>query len=71
MVIGIFVLCDLSKPFAGFFMLRWWGAIGRNAFSLYLLHGIIFWTWGAWLCLKLLIIGTPYWAAITVVFITS
>ncbi|UZJ56719.1 hypothetical protein CBS101457_006039 [Exobasidium rhododendri] len=71
MVVGIFVLCDLCKGFAGFFMLRWWGAIGRNAFSLYLLHGTIFWTWGAWLCLTLLNAGVPYWATITIVFLTS
>lgn len=71
MVIGIFLLCDLSQAFAGFFMLRWWSAIGRNAFSLYLLHGIIFWTWGAWLCLALLDIGTPYSVAVTIVFFTS
>lgn len=71
MVMGIFLLCDLCQGFAGFFMLRWWGAIGRNAFSLYLLHGTIFWTWGAWLSMQLLVAGCPYWAAMTIVFLTS
>lgn len=71
MVIGIFILCDLCQSFANFFMLRWWSALGRNGFSLYLLHGTIFWTWGAWLCIQLLTHNVPYWAAITIVFITS
>lgn len=71
MVVGMFLLADLCAPFATFFMLRFWGAVGRNAFSLFLLHGTIFWSWGAWLCLQLLKVGTPYWATVTIVFITS
>lgn len=71
MVIGMFLLADLCQPFATFFMLRFWGAVGRNAFSLFLLHGTIFWSWGAFLCLQLLKANVPYWATVTIVFITS
>lgn len=70
-VIGFFLLCDLCSTFRAFFQLRFWSAFGRNAFSLYLLHGVVFWSWGAWLCLKMLASGIPYWASILVVFITS
>lgn len=24
--------------------------------------GIVFWTWGAWLCINMLVAGAPYWA---------
>lgn len=70
-VLGFFLLCDLCNSFRTFFQLRFWSAFGRNAFSLYLLHGVIFWSWGAWLCLALLKHDVPYWAAVLVVFLTS
>ncbi|KAK0519555.1 hypothetical protein OC834_007340 [Tilletia horrida] len=70
-VIGFFLLCDLCPSFRMFFQLRAWNFLGRNAFSLYLCHGVAFWSWGAWLCLQLLKVGLPYWATITIVFITS
>ncbi|CAO1624968.1 unnamed protein product [Sympodiomycopsis kandeliae] len=70
-VIGFFLLCDLCSSFRTFFQLRFWSSFGRNAFSLYLLHGVIFWSWGSWLCIKLLSADVPYWAAILVVFLTS
>ncbi|KAE8225451.1 hypothetical protein CF319_g1806 [Tilletia indica] len=70
-VIGFFLLCDLCQSFRTFFQLRAWNFLGRNAFSLYLCHGVAFWSWGAWSCLQLLKAGVPYWATITIVFITS
>ncbi|CAD6900522.1 unnamed protein product [Tilletia controversa] len=70
-VIGFFLLCDLCQSFRTFFQLRAWNFLGRNAFSLYLCHGVAFWSWGAWSCLQLLKAGVPYWATVTIVFITS
>jgi len=70
-VIGFFVLCDLCPRFRIFFQLRFWKFFGRNAFSLYLCHGVAFWSWGAWLTLMMLKAGVEYWVTITVVFITS
>lgn len=70
-VIGFFLLCDLCTTFRNFFQLRFWSIFGRNAFALYLLHGVVFWSWGAFLCLKLLVAGVPYWASVLIVFITS
>ncbi len=71
MVMGMYVLCDLCKQFSTFFLLRFWNFVGRNAFSLFLLHGTIFWTWGAFLTLQLLKVGVAYWVTITIVFFTS
>ncbi|PWN26366.1 hypothetical protein BDZ90DRAFT_53078 [Jaminaea rosea] len=70
-VIGFFLLCDLCTSFRTFFQLRFWSVFGRNAFSLYLLHGVIFWSWGAWLVIELVHKGVEYWAAVLVVFFTS
>lgn len=70
-VIGFFLLCDLCTTFRTFFQLRFWSVFGRNAFSLYLLHGVIFWSWGAWLTIQLVALNVPYWAAVLVTFVTS
>ncbi|KAI3476254.1 hypothetical protein L1887_62172 [Cichorium endivia] len=37
----------------------------------FLMHGVVWWTWSAWLCLTMLAAGAPYWATILVVFVTS
>lgn len=62
-VLSFFVLCDLNKPMRNFFQLKFWVVFGRNAFSLYLLHGIVFWGVGAPVTLQLLAAGVPYWAS--------
>lgn len=68
-VISFFLLCDLSTPVRTFFQLRAWNVFGRNAFSLYLLHGVVFWSIGAAASLKLLAAGIPYWAAMIINFL--
>ena len=70
-IMSLFVLADLSNIFQTFFRLRIWSFLGKNAMAYFLCHGLIFWTWGAWLCIALLRVNTPYWAAILVVFVTS
>jgi hypothetical protein len=37
--------------------------------TIYLVHGFVFWTLGAWLCITLTTEGLPYWATIFVVWI--
>lgn len=61
-VISFFLLCDLCTPVRTFFQLRFWNVFGRNAFSLYLLHGVVFWSVGSAATLKMLAAGIPYWA---------
>lgn len=68
---SFFLLTDLSDLLRGFFRLRVWSYIGRHAFAVFLMHGVVWWTWSAWLCLALLTAGVPYWATILVVFVTS
>lgn len=67
-VISFFLLCDLSTPVRVFFQMRFWNVFGRNAFSLYLLHGSVFWSVGSAACLKMLAAGIPYWATILLNF---
>lgn len=67
-VFSFFLLCDLSNFVRTVFTLRIWSIFGRNAFSLYLLHGTVFWTVGAVCTLKMLAAGIPYWAAMLINF---
>ncbi|KAJ1025142.1 hypothetical protein NDA16_002648 [Ustilago loliicola] len=68
---SFFLLTDLSNLLRAFFRLRIWSYIGKHAFAVFLMHGVVFWTWSAWLCLTMLAAGAPYWATILVVFFTS
>ncbi len=68
---SFFLLTDLSDLLRAFFRLRVWSYIGRHAFAVFLMHGVVWWTWSAWLCLTMLAAGAPYWATILVVFVTS
>ncbi|SPO29629.1 uncharacterized protein UTRI_05451 [Ustilago trichophora] len=68
---SFFLLTDLSGLLRAFFRLRFWSYIGRHAFAVFLMHGVVWWTWSAWLCLSMLAAGVPYWATILVVFVTS
>lgn len=38
-----------------------------HVMTIYLIHGFIFWSLGAWLCVKLNDIGLPYWANLLIV----
>lgn len=67
-VFSFFLLCDLSDFVRTVFTLRLWSVFGRNAFSLYLLHGTVFWTVGAAATLHMLAAGIPYWAAMILNF---
>lgn len=37
-----------------------------HVYTIYLIHGFIFWSLGAWLCIMLSAIGLPYWANLLV-----
>ena len=68
---SFFLLTDLSDLLRAFFRLRVWSYIGKHAFAVFLMHGVVWWTWSAWLCLTLLAWDVPYWATILVVVTTS
>ena len=71
LIMGIFMVADLTPSFQKFFRLRIWHFLGIHSMSIYLLHGIIWWTWAAWLVLKLLERGVVYWAAVLCAWITG
>ncbi|CDS00854.1 hypothetical protein [Sporisorium scitamineum] len=70
-VMSIFILADHSTAFRQLFRLRVWSFLGKHSMAYFLLHGIIFWTWGAWLSVTMLTKGINYFATIMVVFVTS
>ncbi|KAF1988522.1 hypothetical protein K402DRAFT_402723 [Aulographum hederae CBS 113979] len=39
--------------------------------TIYLIHGLVFWTWGAWLCVLLSSHGFAYWLNLFIVAMTS
>lgn len=70
-VMSIFILADHSAAFRQIFRLRIWSFLGKHSMAYFLLHGIIFWTWGSWLCVTMLVNRVDYFATIMVVFVTS
>jgi hypothetical protein len=42
-----------------------------HVYTIYLIHGFVFWSLGAWLCVTLSTIGLPYWANLLVVGLAS
>ncbi|CBQ72133.1 conserved hypothetical protein [Sporisorium reilianum SRZ2] len=70
-VMSIFILADHSNAFRQLFRLRVWSFLGKHSMAYFLLHGIIFWTWGSWLSVMMLTRGVNYFATIMVVFFTS
>ncbi|PWN53723.1 hypothetical protein IE53DRAFT_383764 [Violaceomyces palustris] len=71
LVMSMFMLADLSPVFRVIFKLKFWAFMGKHSLAYFLCHGVIFWSWGAWLCVTMLAAGAPYWATILVVFFTS
>ncbi|PWY98502.1 hypothetical protein BCV70DRAFT_201814 [Testicularia cyperi] len=71
LVMSVFILADQSPAFRQIFRLKVWSFLGKHSMAFFLLHGIIFWTWGAWLCVTMLTKGISYFATITVTFVTS
>ena len=70
-VMSIFILADHSSAFRQLFRLRIWSFLGKHSMSYFLLHGIIFWTWGSWLSVTMLTHHVSYMVTIMVVFVTS
>ncbi|KAN0062765.1 hypothetical protein ACQY0O_004960 [Thecaphora frezii] len=71
LVMTVFVMSDLNNGFRRFFRFKFWTYMGKLSFAIFLCHGMVFWTWSAWLCLTMLKAGAPYWATILVVMVTS
>ncbi|UZJ53603.1 hypothetical protein CBS101457_002923 [Exobasidium rhododendri] len=71
LIMALFMAADLTLGIQKFFRLRVFHWLGIHSMSIYLLHGVVFWTWDAWLCLTMLKNGAPYWGAVLACFFTG
>jgi hypothetical protein len=65
--IGFHLLVELSPLVQKFFSNRLLMWLFPHILTLYLIHGLIFWSLGALICVKLAAYGVPYWANMLVV----
>jgi hypothetical protein len=65
--IGLQVLVELSPIIQWIFSMKIFLVIFPHIFTIYLIHGMIFWSLGAVICVHLSAAGWPYWANILVV----
>ncbi|BFZ57697.1 hypothetical protein PYCC9005_004750 [Savitreella phatthalungensis] len=69
--VGLLMLCDLSTGLQWVFNIRFLRTLGFYSYSVYLLHGLVFWSWGSWVTVRLGVLGWPYWANQLVNFTSS
>lgn len=62
------MLAELSTWTQTFLSFKLWIWIFPHTFTVYLVHGFIFWSFGAWLCVSLAETGMPYWANLLVLW---
>lgn len=65
--IGFHLLVELSPLVQKFFSNRIFMWLFPHILTLYLIHGLVFWSLGAVICVKLAALGVPYWANMLVV----
>jgi peptidoglycan/LPS O-acetylase OafA/YrhL len=68
---ALLLLCDLSSWFQAVLRVKFLRVLGFYSYSIYLLHGLVFWSYGAWVTVQLSARGMPYWANQLIVFTTS
>ncbi|KAG9671526.1 hypothetical protein KCU99_g4731, partial [Aureobasidium melanogenum] len=56
------LLVETSKWFQAFLSMRVWQPIFPHAFTIYLVHGFIWWTLGSYMVVQLGTDGWPYWS---------
>lgn len=59
-------LVETSKWFQAFLSMRVWQPIFPHAFTIYLVHGFIWWTLGSYMVVKLGSDGLPYWSVLLI-----
>jgi hypothetical protein len=65
--VGLQVLVEISPMVQYVFSANIFLAIFPHIFTIYLIHGFIFWSVGAAICVQLNALGWPYWANMLVV----
>ncbi|KAK6389487.1 hypothetical protein LTR65_006658 [Meristemomyces frigidus] len=69
--IGLQILVELSplvQKFLSMKMILW---LHPHIMTVYLTHGFVMWTWGAWCAIALSSAGVPYWAVLLVTLVTT
>jgi len=69
--IGLQILVELSSWVQKFLSLKVILLLHPHIMTIYLTHGFVMWTWGAWICCALSTAGVPYWANLIVTLITT
>ena len=65
--VGFQAAVELSPLIQAIFSNKLLVFIFPHIFTIYLLHGLIFWSLGSFLCIQLAIHGVPYWANLSIV----
>jgi hypothetical protein len=69
--VGLQTVVELSTWVQAFLSLRFFVFLNPMIFCIYLTHGFVMWTWGAWVCLACNSAGMPYWANLLVTLVTT
>ncbi|KAI7231781.1 hypothetical protein KC330_g6247 [Hortaea werneckii] len=69
--IGLQILVELSTWFQKFLSLKVILWLHPHIMTIYLTHGFVMWTWGAWCALALNDANVPYWANLLITLITT
>lgn len=65
--VGLQAAIELSPAIQKLLSIKLFMLIFPHIFTIYLLHGFIFWTLGPWLCIFLAVRGLSYWSNILIV----
>ncbi|TIA54179.1 hypothetical protein D6C79_01116 [Aureobasidium pullulans] len=64
------MMTELSTSFQSFLSLKLWIILFPHTFTIYLVHGFVFWSFGAWLCVILASLEIlPYWSICLILFV--
>lgn len=69
--IGLQILVELSTWVQAFLSIKIILWLHPHIMMIYLVHGFVFWTWGAWVTVIIHKAGAPYWVSMIVNLITS
>ena len=69
--IGLQITVELSSWVQSFLSMRFFVFLNPMIFTIYLTHGFVMWTWGAWVSLACNGAGIPYWANLIVTLVTT
>jgi peptidoglycan/LPS O-acetylase OafA/YrhL len=69
--IGLQITVELSTWVQSFLSMRFFVFLNPMIFTIYLTHGFVMWTWGAWVSIACNGAGMPYWANLIVTLVTT